>query len=39
MAIGATLFAIAMIDRLIRIVMGGSYELGGGGATSATEDR
>lgn len=30
MAIGATLFAIAMIDRLIRILAGGSYELTGG---------
>ena len=30
MAIGATLFAISMIDRLVRIIMGGSYELGKG---------
>lgn len=30
MAIGATLFAIAMVDRLVRIVMGGSYQLGKG---------
>jgi len=30
MAFGATLFAIAMIDRLIRILTGGSYELGKG---------
>ncbi len=37
MAIGATLFAIAMIDRLIHILAGGSYQLGGGGTTSSTE--
>ncbi|MEM8948136.1 MAG: TRAP transporter small permease [Pseudomonadota bacterium] len=30
MAIGATLFAIAMIDRWIQILRGGSYELGKG---------
>jgi TRAP-type C4-dicarboxylate transport system permease small subunit len=30
MAIGATLFAIAMFDRLIRILAGGSYQLGDG---------
>ncbi|MGI9420956.1 MAG: TRAP transporter small permease [Geminicoccaceae bacterium] len=30
MAIGAALFAIAMIDRLIRILKGGSYQLGKG---------
>lgn len=30
MAIGATLFAVAMIDRLIRILLGGSYRLGEG---------
>lgn len=30
MAIGATLFAIAMIDRLIRILAGGSFQLGDG---------
>lgn len=30
MAIGTTLFAIAMIDRLIRILRGGSYHLGKG---------
>ncbi|MEM7043453.1 MAG: TRAP transporter small permease [Pseudomonadota bacterium] len=30
MAIGATLFAIAMIDRLIHILAGGSYQLGKG---------
>jgi TRAP-type C4-dicarboxylate transport system permease small subunit len=29
MAIGAALFAIAMIDRLIRILAGASYQLGG----------
>lgn len=30
MALGATLFAIAMIDRLIRILTGDSYQLGKG---------
>ncbi len=30
MAAGATLFAVAMIDRLIRILAGGSHELGKG---------
>ena len=30
MAIGATLFAVAMIDRLLRILAGGSYQLGKG---------
>ena len=30
MALGATLFAIAMIDHLIRILAGGSFELGKG---------
>ncbi|MEZ5934194.1 MAG: TRAP transporter small permease [Alphaproteobacteria bacterium] len=30
MALGATLFAVAMIDRLIRILLGGSYQLGEG---------
>jgi TRAP-type C4-dicarboxylate transport system permease small subunit len=30
MALGATLFAIAMIDRLVRILLGGSYQLGDG---------
>ena len=39
MAIGAALFAVAMIDRLIRILTGGSYELGSGGATSSIEDK
>ena len=38
MAIGATLFAIAMIDRLIRILAGGSYVLGNSGATTMADD-
>ncbi|MEM7021084.1 MAG: TRAP transporter small permease [Pseudomonadota bacterium] len=30
MAIGGTLFAIALIDRLVRVAFGGEYRLGGG---------
>ena len=37
MALGATLFAIAMIDRLILILRGGSYQLGGGPAVEKDE--
>jgi TRAP-type C4-dicarboxylate transport system permease small subunit len=30
MAIGGTLFALALVDRLLRIVFGGDWQLGGG---------
>ena len=38
MALGATLFAVAMIDRLILILRGGSYQLGGSGAPVSKDE-